>query len=170
MSTRRPSYSYHPRSSTDSVSCHHRRLTPPDLPVLGLHLRQRKLQAPETQTNRIERRAPLRCEPALVQRRFLSLEPLLGPLPSLNLDGIGWVIVGGESGPRHRPMDPDWARAFRDQCAGAGVPFFYKQFGGHRPTDGGRLLDGRTWDEMPATTGTPFALHPTTTPTPEENR
>ncbi|GAA4992780.1 DUF5131 family protein [Yinghuangia aomiensis] len=109
----------------------------------------------------------LRRAPAAL--RFLSLEPLLGPLPSLDLDGIGWVIVGGESGPRHRPMDPGWARALRDRCVDAGVPFFFKQYGGLRLQDGRRLLDGRTWDEMPATTGAPSAFYPTTTPTPEGN-
>lgn len=110
----------------------------------------------------------LRRAPAAV--RFLSLEPLLGPLPSLDLSGIGWVIVGGESGTRPRLMDADWARALRDQCAQAGVPFFFKQWGGRRPTDGGRLLDGRTWDEMPATATAPPALPTMTTPTPEGNR
>lgn len=81
--------------------------------------------------------------------RFLSCEPLLGPLPSLDLTGIGWVIVGGESGPNHRPMDLDWVRDLRDRCVAAGVAFFFKQFGGRTPKSGGRLLDGRTWDEMP---------------------
>tara|TARA_Y100000310_G_C20689853_1_gene821510 strand:- start:2658 stop:3404 length:747 start_codon:yes stop_codon:yes gene_type:complete len=89
----------------------------------------------------------LRRTPAAV--RFLSLEPLLGPLPNLNLYGIDWVIVGGESGPGARPMHPDWARDIRDQCAGAGVPFFFKQVGGVNKKEAGRLLDGRTWDEMP---------------------
>jgi protein gp37 len=82
---------------------------------------------------------------------FLSLEPLLGPLPSLNLDGIGWVIVGGESGPNHRPLDLGWVREIRDRCADASVPFFFKQVGGRTPKSGGRLLDGRTWDEYPRT-------------------
>lgn len=141
----------------------------------------------------------LRATPAAV--RFLSLEPLLGPLPSLDLTGIDWVIVGGESGPNARPMHPDWARDIRDRCVAAGIPFFFKQWGEwipyeldaqppfwqsqhgdlfdshylpadlneHEPTHGwwarpvdedpifrrvgkkaaGRLLDGRTWDEMP---------------------
>ena len=80
--------------------------------------------------------------------RFLSCEPLLGPLPSLDLAGIDWVIVGGESGPEHRPMDPDWVRDIRDRCVAAGVAFF-KQWGGRTPKSGGRELDGRTWDEMP---------------------
>ncbi len=83
--------------------------------------------------------------------RFLSLEPLLGPLPSLDLTGIDWVIVGGESGPGARPMDPAWAKDVRDKCERAGVPLFFKQWGGRTPKAGGRLLDGRTWDEMPST-------------------
>jgi protein gp37 len=81
--------------------------------------------------------------------RFLSVEPLLGPIPRLPLDGIQWVIVGGESGPRHRAVDGAWVRAIRDQCSAAGVPFFFKQWGGRTPKAGGRSLDGRTWDEMP---------------------
>ena len=81
--------------------------------------------------------------------RFLSLEPLLGPLPRLDLSGIHWVIVGGESGPGARPMDPEWARDLRDQCQAAGVPFFFKQWGGVNKKTSGRELDGRTWDEMP---------------------
>jgi protein gp37 len=81
--------------------------------------------------------------------KFLSLEPLLGPLPELNLRGIGWVIVGGESGPGARPMHPGWVRQIRDQCILAKVPFFFKQWGGPVKSRTGRLLDGRTWDEMP---------------------
>jgi protein gp37 len=83
--------------------------------------------------------------------KFLSLEPLLGPLDNLTLDGIDWVIVGGESGPGARPMKPEWVTAIRDQCINAGVPFFFKQWGGVRKKNFGRLLDGRTWDEMPLT-------------------
>lgn len=83
------------------------------------------------------------------QVKFLSLEPLLGPLPSLSLDGIHWVIVGGESGSKARPMDPDWAREIRDQCVAANVPFFFKQWGGVNKKKTGRVLDGRTWDEFP---------------------
>lgn len=82
--------------------------------------------------------------------KFLSLEPLLGPLHDLDLHGIHWVIVGGESGPRARPMDPAWASDLRDQCKGAKVPFFFKQWGGTNKKQAGRVLDGRTWDEMPA--------------------
>ena len=73
----------------------------------------------------------LRAAPAVV--RFLSLEPLLGPLPSLNLDGVDWVIVGGESGPNARPMHPDWARSLRDQCLTAGIAYHFKQWGTWAP-------------------------------------
>jgi protein gp37 len=93
----------------------------------------------------------LRKAPATV--RFLSLEPLLGPLPSLRLAGIHWVIVGGESGPKARPMNPDWATNIRDQCEKARVPFFFKQWGGPNKKRTGRVLDGRTWDEMPSAVG-----------------
>lgn len=95
----------------------------------------------------VQRIDHLRQVPAKV--RFLSLEPLLGPLPNLNLDGIHWVIVGGESGVHHRHMDPAWVRDIRDQCVAARIPFFFKQWSGTRPKSLGRDLDGRTWDEMP---------------------
>jgi protein gp37 len=98
----------------------------------------------------------LRKVPAAV--RFLSCEPLLGPL-SLDLRSIDWVIAGGESGPRARPMEPDWARAVWDQCLSRNVPFFFKQWGAHDATgtrrskkESGRVLDGRTWDEFPVRT------------------
>jgi len=81
--------------------------------------------------------------------KFLSLEPLLGPLPSLNLAGIDWVIVGGESGPGARSMDKDWVLEIRDQCKKSGVSFFFKQWGGINKKKTGRELEGRTWDEMP---------------------
>jgi protein gp37 len=81
--------------------------------------------------------------------RFLSVEPLLGPITQLPLDGIDWVIVGGESGPGHRPIQPEWVRVIRDQCAEAGVAFFFKQWGGRTPKSGGRTLDGKEWNEMP---------------------
>ena len=88
--------------------------------------------------------------------KFLSLEPLLGPLPNLNLAGIDWVIVGGESGPKARQMQAEWARDIRDQCVAAGVPFFFKQWGCYDESGkrvgkkkAGRLLDGRQWEEMP---------------------
>ena len=90
----------------------------------------------------------LRDVPAAV--RFLSLEPLIGTLPSLSLEGIDWVIVGGESGTGARPMEPDWVRAVRDLCQVDNVPFFFKQWGGHRAKAGGRTLDGQLWDEMPS--------------------
>jgi len=81
--------------------------------------------------------------------KFLSLEPLLGPLPNLNLQGINWVIVGGESGPGARYMDPMWVIDIRNQCQNAKVPFFFKQWGGAKKKKAGRELEGRTWDEMP---------------------
>jgi protein gp37 len=81
--------------------------------------------------------------------RFLSLEPLLGPLPDLVLSEIDWVIVGGESGPMARPIDKAWVTDIRDQCQQAAVPFFFKQWGGAKRKRNGRLLDGRTWDELP---------------------
>jgi protein gp37 len=82
--------------------------------------------------------------------RFLSIEPLLGPIAVLPLTGIHWVIVGGESGPQHRPIDPAWVRGILDQCVAAGVPFFFKQWGGRTPKAGGRVLDGQVWNDMPA--------------------
>jgi protein gp37 len=81
--------------------------------------------------------------------RFLSIEPLLGPIVELPLDGIDWVIVGGESGHGARAMDPAWVLDIRDQCASAGVPFFFKQWGGVHKSRNGRTLEDRTWDEMP---------------------
>jgi protein gp37 len=90
----------------------------------------------------------LRHVPAAV--RFLSCEPLLGPLGGIDLTGIHWVIAGGESGAGARPVDPAWVRALRDLCAGAAVPFFFKQWGGRTPKSGGRILDGRTWNQYPS--------------------
>lgn len=81
--------------------------------------------------------------------KFLSLEPLLGPISRLDLNGIHWVIAGGESGPGARAVDPQWVVEVRDQCQQARVPFFFKQWGGPRKKKSGRELDGRTWDEMP---------------------
>ncbi|WP_252440537.1 DUF5131 family protein [Pseudonocardia humida] len=89
----------------------------------------------------------LRRVPAAV--RFLSCEPLLGPLDGLDLSGIGWVIAGGESGPAARPINPAWVEQLRDACRAERVPFFFKQWGGRTPKARGRVLDGRTWDEMP---------------------
>lgn len=91
--------------------------------------------------------AELRKIPARV--RFLSLEPLLGPLPRLPLGGIHWVIVGGESGPGARPMEEDWVKQIREQCIANDVPFFFKQWGGVSKKKAGRLLDGKPWDDMP---------------------
>jgi protein gp37 len=82
--------------------------------------------------------------------RFLSVEPLIGPVGQIDLSGIHWVIAGGESGPGARPMHIEWAREIRDQCAAQGLPFFFKQWGGIRPKSGGRSLDGREWSEFPA--------------------
>lgn len=82
--------------------------------------------------------------------KFLSIEPLLGPIRKLNLDGIDWVIVGGESGPGARPMEREWVIDIRDQCMRSGVAFFFKQWGGVFKKKTGRELEGRTWDEMPA--------------------
>lgn len=89
----------------------------------------------------------LRATPAAV--RFLSCEPLLGPLEDLNLEGVDWVIVGGESGNRARPMERQWVRDIRDQCVNSGIPFFFKQWGGRTSKVNGRYLDGKTWDDMP---------------------
>lgn len=107
---------------------------------LGVSVEDRKYGLP-----RIEH---LRQVPAAV--RFLSIEPLLEDIGEINLDGIGWVIVGGESGPGAREMRVEWVRSIRNQCVAAGVPFFFKQWGGVRKKIAGRVLDGRTWDEMPA--------------------
>lgn len=95
----------------------------------------------------IHRIDALRKCPAAV--RFLSCEPLIGPLPNLNLDGIHWVIAGGESGPTHRPIESDWVRDVRDQCEAAGVSFFFKQWGGLTPKSHGKTLDGREWCDFP---------------------
>ncbi|GAB4485161.1 MAG: phage Gp37/Gp68 family protein [Thermodesulfovibrionales bacterium] len=81
--------------------------------------------------------------------KFLSVEPLLGPMPDLELAGIDWVIVGGESGPGARPMNPEWVLDIRDQCLKTKVPFFFKQWGGVNKKKTGRKLEGRTWDELP---------------------
>jgi len=81
--------------------------------------------------------------------KFLSIEPLIGPIAGLNLRGIDWVIVGGESGPGARPMKEEWATAIRDVCLKTEIPFFFKQWGGVRKKENGRLLENRVWDEMP---------------------
>jgi protein gp37 len=94
-----------------------------------------------------ERARTLAQVPAQV--RFLSVEPLIGPIPDLPLDGIHWVIVGGESGWRRRPIHDEWVRDIRDQCEARSVPFFFKQWGGRFPKSGGRELDGREWSEFP---------------------
>jgi protein gp37 len=101
----------------------------------------------ENRRDGLQRIADLRQAPA--KTRFLSVEPLLEDLGSLDLTGIHWVIVGGESGPGARPMEKEWIISIRDQCKTAGVPFFFKQWGGTRKGKTGRSLDGRTYDEMP---------------------
>ncbi len=102
----------------------------------------------EAQVRRVRH---LQAVPAAV--RFLSVEPLLGPIESLPLEGIHWVIVGGESGRRPRPVQAEWVTNIRDQCVSARVAFFFKQWGGRNKKAAGRLLDGRTWDQMPDTVG-----------------
>jgi protein gp37 len=102
----------------------------------------------------LPRIADLRSAPAGV--RFLSIEPLLEDLGTLNLSGIAWVIVGGESGPGARPIQKEWVISIRDQCRRAGVPFFFKQWGGTRKAVTGRKLDGRTYDEFPRPVGRTF--------------
>src|SRR5262245_37130902 len=95
----------------------------------------------------VARVADLGVVPAAV--RFLSVEPLLGPIPRLPLEGIHWVICGGESGGERRELSPEWARLIRDQCVATGVPFFFKQWGGRTSKSGGRTLDGHIWEQMP---------------------
>jgi protein gp37 len=95
----------------------------------------------------VKRADYLREVPAAV--RFISAEPLLGPLEGLDLSGIHWLIAGGESGHRHRPVRVEWLRNLRDKCRDEDVAFFFKQWGGTRPKAGGRTLDGQTWNEMP---------------------
>lgn len=113
--------------------------TPPSHIWLGVSVENERSKA------RIDH---LREAPAGV--RFLSVEPLIGSVGPVSLDGIHWVIAGGESGPRARPMQIQWAREIRDQCASQGVAFFFKQWGGLRPKTGGRDLDGREWNELPS--------------------
>jgi len=81
--------------------------------------------------------------------KFLSIEPLIAPVGKLRLKNIDWVIVGGESGPKARPIEPEWIREVRDQCVDSHIPFFFKQWGGVNKKKAGRILEGRTWDEMP---------------------
>lgn len=92
--------------------------------------------------------------PALMETpaalRFVSAEPLLGPIAPAAFDGVDWIIVGGESGAGHRPIEPGWIRDIRDHCSATDTPFFFKQWGGRTPNANGRELDGRTWDEIPA--------------------
>lgn len=111
----------------------------------------------------VDAQQPRQMAPAQHQRPVQALHaeaphplgPLLGPLPSLDLAGIDWVIVGGESGPGYRPLELDWVRQIRDRCVELGIPLFFKQVGGRTPKAGGRLLDGRTWDQFPAVVQAP---------------
>ena len=107
----------------------------------------------------VPRIADLKAAPAAV--RFLSVEPLLEDVGEIDLEGIAWVIVGGESGPRARPMKGEWVRNVRRQCQAASVPFFFKQWGGVRKHTSGRELDGRTWSELPAVAESYGALNTT---------
>jgi protein gp37 len=107
----------------------------------------------ENRKHGLPRIGHLQSAPALM--RFLSVEPLLEDLGRLDLSGINWVIVGGESGHGARPMDPDWVRSIRDQCREARIPFFFKQWGGFHNKARGRELDGRTYDEFPETNALP---------------
>jgi protein gp37 len=107
-------------------------------------------------TAQLDRVDHLRMVPAKV--RFVSAEPLLGPLAELDLTGVDWLIAGGESGRESRPVQPAWVRGLREQCFASGVAFFFKQWGGRTPKAGGRKLDGRTWDQMPTPAGRPELL------------
>ena len=100
----------------------------------------------------------LQESPAAV--RFLSIEPLIGSIGKLELSGIHWVIVGGESGPKARPMNEDWVRDIRDQCLAANVAFFFKQWGGRSKKATGRALEGRTWNQFPAMNRAKYELRP----------
>lgn len=96
---------------------------------------------------------------AIAAIRFLSVEPLIGPIGALDLRGIHWVIVGGESGPGHRPILHAWVEEVRDQCLDQDVAFFFKQWGGLRPKANGRILGGREWNEFPKRRGPPPMAH-----------
>lgn len=108
-------------------------------------------------TDHINRIDDLRIVPAAI--RFLSVEPLLSAIEGMNLDNIDWMIVGGESGPGARPIQKNWVRSLRKQCRTAKVPFFFKQWGGTNKKKSGRLLDGRTYDEMPRIKRNPVTSH-----------
>ncbi|MBV9784972.1 MAG: phage Gp37/Gp68 family protein [Acidisphaera sp.] len=123
----------------DYLRRRYRGASPPTQIWLGVSVEDGRARA------RIEH---LRQAPAKI--RFLSIEPLIAPIGTMNLDGIHWVIAGGESGPKARPISADWVREVRDQCAHQGVAFFFKQWGGIRPKTGGRALDGREWNELPS--------------------
>jgi protein gp37 len=114
----------------------------PDNVWLGVTVEDKKYGLPRIE--HLQRLAPY------APVTFLSIEPLLEPLGRLDLDMIDWVIVGGESGTKARPMNPDWVRSIRDQCVAAKVPFFFKQWGGKNKKEAGCLLDGKEWKQMPA--------------------
>ncbi|MEO6715821.1 MAG: phage Gp37/Gp68 family protein [Novosphingobium sp.] len=122
----------------DYLQRRYRNVAPPSHIWLGVSVEDSRSNARITH---------LRQAPAAV--RFLSIEPLIGAVGAVDLSEIHWVIAGGESGPRARPMAIEWAREIRDQCAAQGVAFFFKQWGGIRPKTGGRDLDGREWNELP---------------------
>lgn len=130
----------------DYLCRRYRDVTPPAHIWLGVSVENGRAKS---------RIAHLRGAPAAV--RFLSIEPLIGPVGPIDLQGIHWVIAGGESGPGARPMHGNWAREVRDQCTDQGVAFFFKQWGGFRPKSGGRSLDGREWNELPSNTSAPEA-------------
>ena len=109
----------------------------------------------ENRAHGLPRVEDLRAAPAAV--RFLSVEPLLEDVGAIDLDGIAWVIVGGESGPGARPMQKEWVLGLRDRCHAAGVRFFFKQWGGVRKGKTGRVLDGQTYDEIPERSKVPIA-------------
>src|SRR5262249_18486888 len=123
------------------------RLPWPDHVWMGVSIENRRF---------VHRADYLRQVPAAV--RFISAEPLLGMLEGLNVHGIDWLIAGGESGYKHRPVRAEWIRNLRDLCQEQGVPFFFKQWGGLRSKSGGRILDGREWNEMPDHSGISQAL------------
>jgi protein gp37 len=134
-----------PQHTFQILTKRHERLSQlaPDLPWptnvwMGVSIENRRF---------VRRADHLREVPAAV--RFISAEPLLDPLEGLDLEGIDWLIAGGESGHRHRPVRAEWIRGLRDQCVAEGVAFFFKQWGGRSAKAGGRELDGRTWDELP---------------------
>ncbi|AWM85545.1 DUF5131 family protein [Microvirga sp. 17 mud 1-3] len=123
----------------DYMNRRYRDRSPPSHVWLGVSVED------ETKLSRVRH-----LQQAIAGVRFLSIEPLIGPIGPLDLTSIHWVIVGGESGPGARPMEPEWVIDIRDQCQRAGVPFFFKQWGGRTPKAGGRLLEGEEFNQWPA--------------------